>query len=277
MPEETPGQVNLQEDKTNLQVDDKKVDDKKDDKKDEPTKGSERWNDIYYKAKEGERRVAELEKDLSSMRKHNEDLSEVLKVSIVKDEDKQPNIQDTLKQLKESRSKAAKDLEWDKVYELDDKIDDIKDFIRTSNKPKPDNIDDKIADTVTYNQEKQIISDFVANHMPWMNKLDANFDETMSDAAIGLDNRLIPGWKGSVNERMREVKSRIEKRFNFNPSKGLPNVQDAGNGSNNKEVVKIDLTDNEKRVAHKLFPEDKDAEKRYHQQKVLIANRRNAK
>ncbi len=251
-------------------------DNKEDSKGNTPPEGSLRWNDIYYKAKEGERRVKELETDLLNMRKHNEDLSEVLKVSIIKDDNSQPNDKDILKELKLERSKAAKDLDWDKVYELDDKIDEVKDNIKLVNTPKTDNVDQRIADTVTYNQEKQIISDFVSNHMPWMNKLDPLYDEVMADAAAGLDKRLIPEWRGSVSKRIEEVKNRIEKRFNFNTNKSMPNVQ--GVGSNiSKDDLKVDLTDNEKRIAHNLFPEDKEAEKKYYEQKILIVKRRNAK
>lgn len=293
MPDDKQGQDNLQDDK-NLpptdsgdEGDDKKGDagGKGEDKHHEPPEGSKRWNDIYYKAKEGERRVKELESVIEDLRRHNADLSEIAKTVVSNPTSPQgdpvADANESLRQLREERKQAAKDLDWDKVYDIEDKIEEVRNFIHESKNTPHTDVDKQIEEAASYAADKKVIEDFIVS-TPWMSKSSDQYDEIMASAATALDNQLVKTWKGSVKERLIEVKNRVEKRFGIvdggSGGKHLPPVQGAGKGAppSDKSNV-IELSDTERRVARNLFPEDANAEKRYFEQKQIIQKRRVAK
>lgn len=256
-------------------IDDKLVDDDGKVDKDVPPEGSKRWNDIYFKAKESERKIEELNIVINDIRKHNSDLSEIVKIAVAKDDGKEDESKDILKNLKAEKISAMKDLNWEKVTEIEDKIDDLK---KQMIKPLPvQDIDSRVAAAADYSADVKLIQQFVSD-VGWMNKNSKEYDEVMADAARSMDKRLSENWKGTTAERLKEVKSRVEKRFGVIDNRKFPNVGESGGseGKGDKTLI-VELTLEEKRIAHNLFPDDPKGEEKYLAQKNIIIARKRGK
>jgi hypothetical protein len=107
---------------------------------------------------------------------------------------------------------------------------------------------------------------------PWFDENSDDYDETMADAAMALDQRLMQGWDGTIEERFTEVKNKIEAKFNYKKNGKdikLPSLVGGGSppsGDNSK----IELTSQQKRVVSMLFPGDANGEKKYIEQLKII-------
>ena len=265
---------NLPEDKEVKDIEGKG---KEGEKKNVPAKGSERWEEIYHQNKESDRKIDELNLVINDIRKHNSDLSEIVKAVVAKDDTKEDDNKNVLKELKIERVKAMKDLDWEKVADIEDKIDDVKKHMEKPIVSPIIDIDSKVAAAADYSADVKLIQQFVTD-VGWMNKNSKEYDEVMADAAKSMDKRLSENWNGTTSERLKEVKNRIEKRFNVIDGRKFPSVGESGSGEGGREVVmSTELSDDEKRVIRNLFPDDPKGEEKYLVQKKVIAQRRRGK
>lgn len=244
-----------------------------------PPEGSKRWNDIYAKAK----RYDEVKDDIEAMRQHNEELSDTLKTAISsQSENKEKkvvnDIQSRIAYLKAERKKAAAETDFGKMTEIGDEIDDLKEMLALNNKNTAPDIDVKAA--IKQADDEKIIQRFIKDNT-WFNTKSPEFDEIMYEAACALDTKLIPTFKGTLEERLEHVKEKIEARLGIeNKGNGrgkIPSVQGVGGYKGKEGSAKIELSDDERRVAHNLFPDDATAEKRYYDQKMIIQKSKGGK
>lgn len=245
-----------------------KEDEVKKEEKPYPPEGSKRWNDIYKKAKDNERKVKQLEADIELLREHNKQIAESRKLeseAIVKLNEK--TNKDRIKELRVNMKRAEADGDYEKAVEYESQIDDLKSQIeQRADYQKPDNNDKKpVSQTPKYSEETQKAVEKFTKENPWFDEDSEEYDEIMADAAIMMDSKLVQTWSGTINERFAEVKKKIEERFNYKKNgegvNKLPNVNSGDNPPSLK--TGIDLTPDQKRVAHMLFPDDKNAEKKY--------------
>jgi len=261
--------------------------------KDEPPVGSPRWNEVYWKSKENERRIKELEEDKTVMRKHNEELAAILEKSVNKKEEKEEikeekkipisNIDKQIFELKQVRKAAYKDMEFEKLADIQEQLDDLIDLKHKNEIAVSKESIKKEASTETANE---IISDW-SNSTGWYEptvngKPNPNFSQAMQNHACLTDVDLQKTFKGSLKQRLEKVREIVEADFNYNkgkeeleekplPKSKMPSVGKASTGLVSGSEVKITLTDAERRVAYNMFPDDEDAEKRYFNQKQAIA------
>lgn len=241
---------------------------KEEDSKNVPPEGSPRWNEIYWKAKEGERRLKENEelkkqlelnqKMIKEMQEHNKKLAEnVEKVATTtvkafeKDEQKDQLkvIENQIEKLKEKRREAIESSDFDSVEELMDEIFELKlQHKELKSKPKESEKEpkEKKGSTEDVNFDPAPYEQFV-NDSPWFTE-----DPIMRAAAIEVDNILIsdPKWSTKNDtERLLEVKKRVENRFGY---KGKKNGGVEGDSKivGGKKTVK--LTQEEVKVAEGL-------------------------
>jgi len=272
-------------------------------KKDEPPADSPRWNKVYKRMKDAERNTDELkqklverDRDVQGMRTHLDNLSEAIasskeeKSDVVDTKEIDSNLsgmQDTIAKIKTDLRSARKELEWDKVDSLEDKLEEahyrVNRLISEKNKmvsQKVEKKDDKTSkkeDTV-----KSTISTFKKD-TPWFNPKNEEYNPIMRAAAMDIDDELAedPDWKDKpLEERLSEVKKQVEKKMNYKPSnKGKPPSLESNDlsglrGGDTPSDSK--LSDEEKSVARFMFPDKppNEAEKMYAGQKKFIASRK---
>ena len=247
----------------------------KEEHKNEPPAGSKRWNEIYYEAKEAKRRNEELQKDLEATRRHNAEIMEVFKNS--NSPDSLQNIKKELQDLRAQKRELIKNGDHEKVADIEDKIDDLREKMYANPSKKETIKEDEVRAIV----KKEVISatvnkvydDFETN-TEWFNPDSSEYDQDMASMAIGLDRTLSESFEGSPKERLQEVKKRVETRFGYKRKKDSPIVEGIGGGDGKKTDIKVELTSDELHIARNLFPNDPEANKKYFAQKQLIASKR---
>ncbi len=244
--------------------------------KNEPREGSKRWNEVYYEAKEAKRRNEQLEKDLDALRKHNNEMMEVFKNNTSPDSPQ--NVNKELKELKAQKRELVKNQEWDKIADIEDKMDELRDKIYSNPHKKEtikeEDIEKIVEKKVLFTNEKKALEDFQEN-TEWFNPESPNYDEYMAATAIGLDRKLQNTFEGSLQERLREVKKKVEEKYGYKKrNKSSPPVEGVGDEGKERGKDKIDLSPEELHVARSQFPGDPDAAKKYYEQKQLLAKNR---
>ncbi|MCR4288283.1 MAG: hypothetical protein NUW09_09765, partial [Deltaproteobacteria bacterium] len=100
--------------------------------------------------------------------------------------------------------------------------------------------------------------------------------------AIYLENTMIPSWKNTYPALLKEVKERVEKEFDYGVKPAdkptgrqpvVPMVEAVG-GSRPGTPAKLNLTDEQKRVARMMFPDNPEAEKIYSEELNKLNKRR---
>lgn len=248
----------------------------KEEHKNEPPVGSKRWNEIYYEAKESKRRNEELQKDLESMRKHNNEMMEIFKTS--NSSDSPQNIKKELQELRMQKRELIKNGDHEKAADIEDKIDDLREKMYATPQKKEtikeDDVREIVKREVISATENKVFDDFESN-TEWFNPISADYDEEMAATALGLDLKLSKTFEGSAKERLQEVKKRVEARFGYKrKNRTSPPVEGVGGDGKGKDNIKVELTSEELHIARNLFPNDPDADKKYFAQKQLILSKR---
>ena len=192
--------------------------------KHEPPKDSPRWSEVYRKMKDQERMIEGLNTMIKESQTHNRRLAKAIEKGIekvtdgnVKDEDdgEVQKLEGELKELRELRKQALKDVDYDREEELTSKILDVREQLR-----------EKKAETLRKKAEKssrraseggdsadgEVLQKWTED-TAWFNE-----DPLMRAAAQTLDVVLMndPKWsKKPLEERLGEVKKRIEARFHY--------------------------------------------------------------
>ena len=201
-----------------------------------------RFKEVYGQMKKFERELEDSKKEKSelkvaidAMKSHNQRLAEAIESGVSKIADSQvinveqnelSNLETSLKEFKDARKQALKDVDYDEVENITEKIDEVKDKIREV-KARPV----KREQDATKNKQTAVNepdAQEVATVNQWISEVDwYNEDPIMRAAAVQLDMILFNDQKWQekgTKARLTEVKSRIEKRFNYIKPTG-----DAGN------------------------------------------------
>lgn len=244
-----------------------------------PPEGSPRWNEIYKKAKDGERKTAELEKKIQDMENehkktfselmnHNKRLMESIKETVPVKRNETP--QQVLDKLREEKKKARADYDYDKALEIQDQIDDLIILVSQS---KTEETKAVAKQTLIEEEVTSAVSEFSNKNKWFLEKLpngkdNPDYDYVKSGAATALERKLLPTWSGSYRSLLREVEKQIESKFSGTPVK-VPAV--GGDGTEHPVATdRVELTAEQRDVARKMFEGDPDAEKRYAEQLKLI-------
>jgi|TARA_Y100000310_G_scaffold186140_1_gene186170 hypothetical protein len=235
-------------------------------KPDDPKKYQERMNQIYGKMKEAERKNEEFSSTIDTMRQHNdkmlaamERMSEAQEAGedrrAANDELKSIDLQ--IKELKEARTEASKDEEFDKVDELSDEIGNLKQQKKELlAKPKtPAKVETPQQDTIDPATTTWL------NATPWANE--KSRDQKMFAVAIETEKELLmdPNWMHrSKADQLQEVRKRTEALFNYKSNgRGRPTTS-AVEGAYHDSAgtpTKVKLTQEQLRIAkiYNITPE----------------------
>lgn len=232
---------------------------------------SKRFKEIYGKMKGFEREVQKLKDETSSsktlideMAKHNKSLVKAMKESVkeiasdrnVKDEKAEldsmmKELNSNMEKLIEMKASALKDFDYKGVAEIDEQLADLRDKKKEIKNYSPKDKKDKDDDHSPFEE-------FIEK-APWYDE-----DPLMKAAARALDEVLVkdPKWaKKPVEDRLEEVRTRIEKRFGYKPESksgddkggdkkgGAPDGLDGGGGQRGGTGKTIKLSQDQLKVA----------------------------
>lgn len=241
--------------------------------KNEPQVGSKRWNEVYYEAKESKRENDKLRKDLDELRRHNHEIMEVFKSN---SPDSPQNTKKELQELKAQKKELIKSGEYEKAADLEDKIDELREKIYTTKgtPAKDEDIDKIIEEKVSVATERKVLEDFTTT-TEWFNPDSPDYDEFMAATAIGLDRTMQDNYKGTLRDRLQEVRKKVEERYGYKrKARTSPAVERVGVQEKPTSGNGVELTNEEMHIAQNLFPGDKEAAKKYYEQKQLISKLR---
>jgi hypothetical protein len=230
-------------------------------KEHEPPPEHPRFKQVYGQMKQFERDLSFLKEELvkkesliKEMASHNKNLSEAISKgfdSLVKGKEEETKESQTAKiekqisELQEKRRAAVKDEDYDLINEIDGRIVDLKiDLREIKNKPvekPPPPLPEINAEDIA------VLKRFVSETEWW------NEDPIMRASAIAIEKLLStdPKWGNeSLVERLKEVKRRVEERFNY--GKKPPSMVDKGGES--RSFVNIQNG----KLQYKLTPEQKE-------------------
>lgn len=268
-------------------------------KKPEPPAGSPRWNEIYRANKENERKTKELEaklaekdRDIEDLRRHNQAVAEALEeLKTAKAEGDKDVVEETyrttLQALRDQRKAAIANDDKSTAADIQDKIDDLREertkWVVNREKEK-EKEKEKTADAGAAPDVSAAVAEFVSSS-PWYDENHEEYDELMASAAKGLSSKLSadPAWANkSAKVFLAEVKKRVEARFGYGKKdedkdkdkdeQRRPFEQNLGgvDTSGNRGTKTVTLSPEERRVARLLNPDDPNAEIKYAEQlKVL--------
>jgi hypothetical protein len=255
-------------------------------KQEDPPEGSPRWNEIYWKAKEGERAIEEAkelkqllatkEAGIEEMRKWNKAIVESLDsvkgaISDTTKDDDIAKLDVKLSELKAAKREAREKADFDKESNIDDKIVDLKFEIKEM-KAAP-----KVVVKPTPTAEEGIKPEDEKIYKSWIHSTEwYRTDPKMRGAAIKMEKEV---WQdpdfeyADLPEILAEVKLRVEKEFDYKPKphgnrRSQDGVEGAG-GSGRVTVVKLSTAEQD--LARNLGVSNED----YAKQKSLI-NRQKA-
>ena len=261
------------------------------------------YRDQERKNQELERKYSERDKDLDVLRKHNEELMQVVRNAVSpapQPEGKTPEailkeLRSNKQDLKAQRIRARSDGDYDKAFEIEDQMHDIQDSIddvlmTISKGPKEEDIVKVVKKVKQKDSEEDIkqaafnaIDDF-AKRNEWFGEQrpgdngellkNEKFDAKKHYMAVGLADALEPNWKGTIPELFKHVEEEVNKQFPSQAAPSTPRAKipavGAGNGVGSNQPGKITLTAEQSRVARALFSGDPDAEKKYAEQVRLM-------
>lgn len=228
-----------------------------------------RINQLTKKRRDAERELQDRENTISALRKHNEELYNLLKG---KDEqgvtykENASSYQEQLKELRRQRKEALTVLDADKVDLIEERMEEIKEKIWEAKHAPTKKEEEK---PVTADQI--IIQQWVAD-TPWFDPSSDEYDPAMAGAAREYDN-LLRGkseWQNkTLSSRLKEVKKYVEKRFAGSFVKP-PSVESGGTPPPKSD--RVVLTGEQRTIARKMFSHlpSEDAEKIYAEQIKLM-------
>jgi hypothetical protein len=235
-------------------------------KKHEPPNGSERFNEIYYNWKEGERTIEKLTQENEELKKQKASVPPQKPQPEPEPEaPPQPTKVDVeLASLKEIRKQAIKDMDTDKQIEIQEKIDGLLEQ-KFSQKPPAIDIDAAVkkAQIEEANSEFVRKNKWFASHNP-DGTVNLDHDEDRSSYAMGLEGTLSAKWTGSYREMLEEISNRVEEKFGTKtpPKAKLSAVSSVTSPTKNTKKV-IELTAAQRRAAHGFFDGHEDPEGEY--------------
>jgi hypothetical protein len=261
-----------------------------------PQEGGKRWNQLYAQKKEGDRKLAELEKrqveneaTLNSIRQHNQSLMDAWQAQQNQQGSPQQNqnqpqnqpqprvdIQAKVSALVEKRNQAYKDDDLATAAAYTDQINDIKMEAMFSQKPAftkeeaQSMFTEALAGVQAQNTANVASAKFAATS-PWFDEGNPAYDKIMAMSAAALEGQMAnnPQWS-NPGVRLAEVKRVIEERFAWKPAGSNPvptntvlsqpasqgHVESGGGVPPTNGNLSNSLTDDERTVARGLFPGD---------------------
>lgn len=266
-------------------------------------KSKERFERIYAESNEyrrvaealgykpGDKRLHEVIKqqldetksDVELLKKHNEQLAKALEAREEAKRDsaivqERTTEHQRLASLKAAKKAAIAAVDYEKAFELEDQITEL---VLDMARPKPEEIA-KIATTATsQNDANALVEEFKAE-TEWFEpigsdgKQNPKYDVAKRGMAIALEQELLPGWKRSYRELLKEVRKRVDDRFT--EKKTVPQTPIAGVAGVTPRATPvsasvINLTADEKRVVRMMFGDDPDGEKKYADQLKAMGRR----
>jgi myosin heavy subunit len=187
-----------------------------------------RFREVYAKMKSYERELDTIreswkntDKLISGMRDHNQRLAEALEKAASKPAEREEpdpvaQIDVKIKELRSEKKKAMEDLKYGEAEDFQEQIEELKEqrlfakakaMQKTTQPQKPTENKPKLPE-----EDMRAFTKFVEDNS-WYNE-----DPLMRAAALQLDAILVadPKWGNKpLNDRLDEVKRRIEKRFNY--------------------------------------------------------------
>lgn len=255
----------------------------------EPPVDSPRWKQVYKGWKENERKanelaaeVAERNKDIEALTKQHKELLETFNKPVeppVRDEAGEAERFKTMQSivdLKAKKKEALRDMDLVTADEVGDEIKALEEKLKQP--PAP------VAKPEASPQEAAVaaaVETFVAN-TDWFNPKNDKSDERMRAYAIHLENTMRPSWKEGYPALLKEIRSKVEKEFDYGKAaerptgrqQVVPMVEAVGGIGGNNASVKVVLSDEQKRVARRMFPDDPNAEKTYFTELTKLNKRR---
>jgi len=267
-------------------------------KEDDPKGFQERINKLVrqYRSEERNRKKAEQEGTetkavLEEMKKHNEKLyqaiqrqTNVLETSVESQAEKESKseinnqiavIQQRIAAIKGQRIQARTDMDWQRDAVLEDQLDALKEQLimkcqeARGKQPKVTNEKHEQAVVTNWMTDTPWFAEFTAD-----GKQNPEYNEDMADYARGKDKRMSesPKWTGiPIENRLAEVRKITEEHFKaLEKQHGvtkIASVESAKNLPPPRKANEIQLTDDEKMIAHKTMPDlpPAEAEKYYAQ------------
>jgi uncharacterized coiled-coil protein SlyX len=171
--------------------------------KHEPPKDSPRWGEVYRKMKEQERMIEGLNTMIKESQTHNRRLAKAIEKGIEKvtdanvkeaTDDKVQKLEDELKEMRELRKQALKDVDYDKEEELTSRILDLREQLKEEKAEalrKKAAKDSKGAETSDEGDDAEVIAEW-SSKTSWFNE-----DPLMRAAAQTLDVVLVNDKKWS--------------------------------------------------------------------------------
>ena len=222
-----------------------------------PPEGSKRWNEVYGKMKEYERKLEDVGKKtqqtddlIGSMREHNQKLvSSIEKMTEVTQnaadtktkDSKRDSLEQVIKETKLKRVEATKALDYDVADDLTDTIGDLRVQLKE--------LDTPAKETQPKGKSLDPIAQKWINENKWFDD-----DPVMRDAAVHYEIEYSQQYPGeSMDQILGRVKAQITSKFHLKedvPSSGSTLVE-SGNSNGGKAVQgsTIRLSPDEVRLA----------------------------
>jgi hypothetical protein len=225
--------------------------------KPEPPVGSPRWNEIYRKTKEQERRIAELE-------------SAIVQRPPVQQQQADPAT--ILDNLWTERREAAAAMDFAKQSDIDKKIRSVEMYVERQRQEQ------FVSTSTAQATMKQAIDQFEES-TPWANTNGDDFKRPMQVYLADVIKRKQATWAGTFSGLLASARKEVEDEFSYK-SPGTPTHKEpvtfvqGGNGSGVKPPVKtVSLTADERKMAETYFSGYPDPYKTYAEAKARTTGR----
>jgi hypothetical protein len=244
-------------------------------KADGPPPGHPRWNEIYGKSKELERKTEQLEKEreadrelMAEMRKHHDELRSAIERSAQATEKMSEATVKSLEKKEEDsfaselagihtrlvaqKKEAYESGDHERVAEIDDKIMDVKLEMREHKNKKGIASKQDAPKATGVTPDPKEVEKFKAA-TDWFNK-----DVFMTGAAVEMERKLLsdPAWQSrSYGDVLAEVKEKVEERFGMGEEKkkgktpAVNAVEGGGNVSGKGGPTTVHLTAQDLKMA----------------------------
>ncbi len=257
-----------------------------------PMPGSERWNEVYWEAKEGKRAKDELVREradrakdreaIDAAREHNKALVEAIdKFTTVvegKDGDAElKGLEDKVVELKVAKKSAREKADFDRESQIDDEIVDLKIEIRDRKAAVKAATEKKATAPVKVEDDKggELTPEEAAVYKKWAGETEwFRSDPRMRKAAMEAETETWadPDFEfATIAEVLAEVKKKVEEKFEWKPSgnevKGRRGAGVESGVGDRGVITKIKLSTKEQTIMQGLgVPQEE-----YAKQKALIA------
>jgi hypothetical protein len=260
----TEDQVPVEEESTDQKVEKalSKIEEKsgaepKEEKEHEPPPESPRFKKVYGKMKVAERKVGNLEKELEKLK------NQIKGVSDERIQEKEKETDAEIDRLWNDYSDAITELDGKKAAQIHRKINQLekKRVEQVMMPPKEEDIDKKIKE-----REAGRAAEKFKKRNTWFNKDSEDYNARMRKLAIVTeDDLLASGFDGSYDDLLLEVEKEVLETVKAKRPSGLPNVVGVNSTRRTTTTKVINLTDEQKTVAHGVYSglSKPEAEKKY--------------